>query len=118
LAAHYVDDEQQLASQAQVGTEVILAHWEKLHLLRLGFQQLEQRGRLRQLRDGQRVTLRHRLAQLLGGSLQPDVQHDDTASERLREAQAQHQEDLHTIARVAQNAFDFDLPTPTVSSSD
>jgi hypothetical protein len=105
-ARAWVETEHALAATTPVQAGALVEHWEKLHALRLGFERLERRGELRHAGEARRTALRHVLAQILGERSEIDL---DTAPERLQQAGRQRADDFVALARVARQAFDFDV---------
>jgi hypothetical protein len=105
MARHYVQTEQRIAGSADaISTNELVAHWNELHVLRVGLVQLDRRGQLKHLSPGRRVVLRHLLAELLGQITDIALDPDDV---RLTHAHDVRNQDLSAVSSVARRTFDI-----------
>jgi hypothetical protein len=113
LARGYLDEERALDARGDatpVKAREVIDQWDRLHLVRLGFERLERRRELAHAGEARRVRLRHTLAQLLGRAVDVDA---ERAGDELRTAQARHAEDLAALRDLAARAFDFEQAPPS-----
>jgi hypothetical protein len=102
-------DERRIVQQATLVPAELMAHWKKLETLHGMLERLEARGALRKLGAGERIGLRHELAQLLGTVVDVAEVRGEFVSERLREADQVRKGDLVDIAALVNRSLDFHI---------
>jgi hypothetical protein len=105
----YNTEERKLADTGEHSPNELIAHWERLGTVRTALLKHEARGTLKRLSSGERVTLRHELAELLGSAADFTAVKGSRIPAGFMEADDLRKQVLAEIAAIADRNLEFDL---------
>lgn len=105
----YNAEESKLAGAGVQSPTDLMAHWQRLNPVRAALAKLDGRGALKRLKGGERLALRHELAELLGSAADVSALKGSTVPTRFVEADELRKAVLAEIAAIADRSLEFDV---------
>jgi hypothetical protein len=105
----YNAQEGKLAGAGAQSPAELMAHWQRLSAIRTVLAKLDGRGALKRTKGGERMALRHELAELLGSASDVSALKGTSVPDRFVEADELRKAVLAEIAAIADRSLEFDV---------